>query len=150
MNTIARRYPYMKKQQAGFTLIELMIVVAIIGILAAVAIPSYQEYTSRAQVTEAMTLTSGLKVPLMEWINDRGSFPTDIGSLTDLVTGKYVDSVAISGSVSVPVITATMRPSGISAELQSQTFVLRSTDGGNNWTCNTGSIPTKFLPTSCR
>lgn len=140
----------MTRQQAGFTLIELMIVVAIIGILAAIAIPSYQEYTSRAQVSEAMTLTSGVKIPLLEWMNDRGSFPADIASLTDSTTGKYVDTVTISGSITAPSITATMKSAGIGSELQGETFILYSADGGNNWSCNTGSIPQNFLPSTCR
>jgi type IV pilus assembly protein PilA len=140
----------MKSKQAGFTLIELMIVVAIIGILAAIAIPSYQEYNGRAQVSEAMTLTSGVKIPLLEWIHGRGSYPNEIASLTDSTSGKYVETVVIGGSLTAPVITATMRMTGVSADLQGQTYILSSADGGNNWQCNTGSIPQNFLPTTCR
>ena len=68
----------MKGLSRGFTLIELMIVVAIIGILAAVAIPAYSDYTARAQVSEAMSLTSGLKTPLIEWITDKGTLPVSV------------------------------------------------------------------------
>ena len=140
----------MCKQQSGFTLIELMIVVVIIGILAAIAFPSYQEYTSRAQVSEAMTLTAGVKVPLLEWIKDRGGFPADISSLTDSTTGKYVDTVIIGGTITAPVITATMRNDGVSADLRGQTFILSSSDSGKSWGCGSGSIPHNFLPTVCR
>lgn len=137
-------------RHSGFTLIELMIVVAIIGILAAIAIPSYQEYTSRAQVSEAMTLTSGVKIPLLEWINNRGTFPSDIDSLTDSVSGKYIESMEISGSINNLVITATMKSTGVGPDIQGRTFVLASADEGRNWTCNTGTIPGNYLPSVCR
>ncbi len=136
--------------QRGFTLIELMIVVAIIGILAAVAIPSYQQYTSRAQVTEAMSLTSGLKTPLGEWLNDKGSLPADIASLTDSLSGKYVESISLGGTVVAPTLTATMRSTGVGPDIQGETFILLSPDGGTSWTCDSGSIPVKYLPAACR
>ena len=85
----------MKKQQ-GFTLIELMIVVAIICILAAVAIPSYNDYTARSQVTEAMNLASGLKVCISEGISDKGTAPTletcgqDVAASTDITTNPGI------------------------------------------------------------
>src|SRR5210317_1747821 len=86
----------MKKQQ-GFTLIELMIVVAIIGILAAIAIPAYQDYTIRAQVSEGLNLSSGAKAAVTEYYMDRGSYPTDnvLAGLSTAasIDGKYVVSV---------------------------------------------------------
>jgi type IV pilus assembly protein PilA len=140
----------MNSLETGFTLIELMIVVAIIGILAAVAIPSYQQYTSRAQVTEAMSLTSGIKTPLGEWLNDKGSMPGDIGSISQSISGKYVESVTLGGTIAAPEIIATMRTAGVGQNIQGQTFILLSPDGGNSWTCDTGSIPAEYLPGSCR
>ncbi len=86
----------MHKQQ-GFTLIELMIVVAIIGILAAIAIPAYQDYTARAQASEAVSLLGGLKTPIVEYYNTNGQAPdvskqNEIGNVT--ITGKYVSTIS--------------------------------------------------------
>lgn len=140
--------------QAGFTLIELMIVVAIIGILAAVAIPSYQDYTARAQVSEAMTLTAGVKTPLAEWLSDKGALPTDITSITNSTSGKYVASIVLAGDAANPEIVATMQAAGVNAGIQGKIFGLKSIDGGNSWTCVSGSSATnldaKYLPGACK
>jgi type IV pilus assembly protein PilA len=147
----------MKKQQ-GFTLIELMIVVAIIGILAAVAIPSYNDYTARSQVTEAMNLASGLKVCISEGISDKGTAPTLAtcgqtaaagATITNAVVGvgigKYVESLQCINCDAATVIqagtpivvTATFKAAGVSTQLQNLTFSIGSQDGAN-WTC--GSV----------
>ena len=92
----------MKKQQ-GFTLIELMIVVAIIGILAAIAIPAYQDYTIRAQVSEGLNLSGGAKAAVTEFFQDRGLMPTDNTeaglAASDEIVGKYVAFVEVTGGV---------------------------------------------------
>lgn len=142
----------MKSMQKGFTLIELMIVVAIIGILAAIAIPAYQDYIARAQVTEAVTLASGQKGAVTEVRSNTGAWPTSnaeagIAAASD-ITGKYVSNVAVGAS---GVITATMKSAGVNAQVQSGTIVLTPTEnsGSYSWVC-TSSLSAKYLPAACR
>jgi type IV pilus assembly protein PilA len=89
----------MKKIQKGFTLIELMIVVAIIGILAAIAIPAYQDYIVRSQVSEGLTMASSVKTAVAEFRADRGTWPADLATLgiTVTPTGKYVSGITVAG-----------------------------------------------------
>src|SRR5437762_13487183 len=86
----------MKQIQKGFTLIELMIVVAIIGLLAAVAIPAYQDYIARAQVSESVNLLGGGKTPLAEYYADKGVWPTAATSVMGNTAGKYTSSVGFT------------------------------------------------------
>ena len=164
------------KTQQGFTLIELMIVVAIIGILAAVAIPSYNDYTARAQVTEAVNLTSGLKTCAAERISDRGDAPSllDCGydaalgaaaALSQNDAGQYVDTIACpqcgAGAAinagNPLVIQATFKGVGASTDLQGTVFGI-GTEDGNVWTCGTvatgaalgTSVPERLLPSACK
>ena len=142
----------MRSVQKGFTLIELMIVVAIIGILAAVALPAYQDYTARSQMSEAMSLTSGARTAVTEFYTSNGQFPTDntsagLAGPTD-IKGKYVAEVTVAGGL----ITAKMQSTGISEGIRGKTMVLSATTnaGSVDWKCKAGDVPTKFLPSSCR
>ncbi|MBK0053334.1 pilin [Stenotrophomonas sp. S39] len=144
------------KNQKGFTLIELMIVVAIIAILAAIALPAYQDYVARSQVSEAMTLSSGAKTAVTEYYADKGSFPTT-NALAGLapaasINGKYVASVTVG---TAGAITAKMKGTGsVSSKVATKDFVLVPTDAGGSitWDCKTAAttIDAKYRPSSCR
>lgn len=137
---------------AGFTLIELMIVVAIIAILAAIAIPAYQNYLIRAQVSEGMSLADGAKVAVWDYIAQTGQMPSSNTSaglaLPTSIAGKYVASVNVTGGqIKVAY--------GGRANIALQpTFLVLSpsfTTGSVIWNCTTyTTIPSAYLPSSCR
>jgi len=152
------------KAQKGFTLIELMIVIAIIGILAAFALPAYQDYTARAQVGEAFQLAGAQKLGVVEYHSNMGAWPINndqagIAPATDL-HGKYVAQVAVGANGT---ITATMKSTGVSSVVSGQTLILVpsltasatgtgavANSGNYEWSCDTGSIQAKYLPSACR
>ena len=145
----------MKKIQQGFTLIELMIVVAIIGILAAIAIPQYQNYTGRAQLSDAITIASGLKTAVGEVYQVTGdSANADSSSLgipapITSDAGKYANAVSVSNGT----ITVTMKASGVASCVKSATVTLTPTfpssqDAPIAWTCTT-SASAGCKPASC-
>lgn len=147
----------MKKQlQQGFTLIELMIVVAIIGILAAIAIPAYQDYTIRAQVSEGLSLADGAKTAIAEYYTNHGAYPSTNASAglaaAASITGNYVTSVDAGSTPGV--ITVTYGNKANTA-ITGNTLALSAlaTGGSIAWTCKAGTtnpIPAKYLPSSCR
>ena len=136
----------MKKAQQGFTLIELMIVVAIIGILASIALPAYQDYMVRAKVTEVMTAASSGRTNIAESASYGGGLPATY--TLESQDSKYVASVVWVS----PNIIATARTLG-NTTADGQTITLtgsyNATTGAVDWACG-GSIPTKFRPASCR
>ena len=144
----------MKKVQQGFTLIELMIVVAIIGILAAIAIPAYQDYTIRAQVSEGLNLAGGAKAAVTEFYQDRGVMPSDNteAGLEDSsnIEGKYVSDVAVGNADGVVTVTYGNDAHVI---INGETVTLTAADnlGSVSWTCASGgTIEDKHLPAACR
>ncbi|MFG0093836.1 pilin, partial [Neisseria gonorrhoeae] len=127
----------MNTLQKGFTLIELMIVIAIVGILAAVALPAYQDYTARAQVSEAILLAEGQKSAVTEYYLNNGEWPKDntsagVANPTE-IKGKYVQSVTVANGV----VTAQMKPSGVNNEIQGKRLSLwgRRENGSVKWFC---------------
>ncbi|HEZ3577700.1 TPA: pilin [Neisseria meningitidis] len=165
----------MNTLQKGFTLIELMIVIAIVGILAAVALPAYQDYTARAQVSEAILLAEGQKSAVTEYYLNHGEWPANnssagVASSTD-IKGKYVQSVEVKNGV----VTATMASSNVNNEIKGKKLSLwaKRQDGSVKWFCgqpvtrtnanganndevtaataaNGKQIDTKHLPSTCR
>ncbi|HEZ4972806.1 TPA: pilin [Neisseria meningitidis] len=165
----------MNTLQKGFTLIELMIVIAIVGILAAVALPAYQDYTARAQVSEAILLAEGQKSAVTEYYLNHGIWPKNNTSAgvasSSTIKGKYVQSVEVKNGV----VTAEMKSSGVNKEIQGKKLSLwaKRQDGSVKWFCGqpvtrndtatdadvnkaTGNsnsnngINTKHLPSTCR
>lgn len=142
----------MKNPQRGFTLIELMIVVAIVGILASVAIPAYQRYLVRAQVSEGLHLTGPLQVAVAEYNMDTGAYPTDNADAALLAPGsyegKFVDSISVTG----PVISV-LYGNDANAEIAGETVVMTATRNGGSvsWSCASGGvIPDRYLPSVCK
>lgn len=134
-------------KQQGFTLIELMIVVAIIGILAAIAIPAYQDYTARAQASEAVTLLSGLKTPIAEYYASEGSVPSldDLGSVVE--AGKYVDTITVDTSAAT--YTAPFKASGVSAKLASKDIVMTYTTSDGSFSFDCSALDAGVKPKGC-
>jgi type IV pilus assembly protein PilA len=142
----------MKRVQQGFTLIELMIVVAIVGILAAIALPAYQDYTIRAQVTEALVLTDGVKSAVGDYYANKGDFPTTnaLAGVSDSINGKYVSTVTVGTSGA---ITALFGGSSVNSLISGSTVTLTptasSSTGSITWGCSSNAA-NKYLPVSCR
>ena len=135
-----------RSMQKGFTLIELMIVVAIIGILAAVALPAYQDYTVRAKVSEVILAASGAKTGVAEAAATFSALPLTASFIPVNQTSKYVSSVAWDGTKIIATATGDTKITGSTIEMTA-TYV--SSTGVVTWAC-AGSIDSKFRPSSCK
>ena len=142
----------MKIKQQGFTLIELMIVVAIIGILASIAIPSYMDYTVRAQISEGLVLSGGAKVASIEYYVENGDWPNNnvkagLANHND-IKGKYVKSVRVNKEVIV-IMFGNDANNIISNKKLTLTGVYSR--GNVRWNCSSaGVIEDRYLPSACR
>ena len=139
------------QMQKGFTLIELMITVAIVGILAAVALPAYQDYTIRGQASEGMVLAEGAKTAVAETYANKGEMPkTNAEAGFDGAKGKYVGKVEIGANGA---ITATYDGDANATNLKGKTLTLTpnvEASGNLSWKCESGDLKQKYLPSSCK
>ena len=167
------------RHQKGFTLIELMIVVAIIGVLAAIAIPQYQNYVARAQMAEGLTLASGAKTAVAEYYDSNGRFPTypDPGCIIVIggfvicngavglakhtsITGKYVNQVSVANSSGIIGLMCKAAPDAHTLIAGGVVSLTPTVHGGSiSWACSNNAIAsdsgccpdiTKYLPSSCK
>ena len=146
----------MKNLQKGFTLIELMIVVAIIGILAAIALPAYQDYMVRAKVSEGVLAASSARTAVAETFSQKNRMDLSNDSMgVQTQDSRYVASVVYSGtSATQGDVTVTLKPNNELGAASSTTLILRgagnTTTGTIAWTCGKGTINAKYLPSSCK
>ena len=153
----------MKSAQQGFTLIELMIVVAIIGILAAVAIPAYQDYTTRAKMSEVIGISSAAKTSLFEAYASNGAMPATTDSVIDDLKASFANSAIVGATTDVTYAVSTTNTTNdtgtftvvvsgvpVTAATDDLIFVYTASGSGLTVSCDTSTVEDKFLPANCR
>src|ERR1041385_445836 len=146
----------MKKIQQGFTLIELMIVVAIIAILAAIALPAYQDYVIRSQLSEGAVLADGAKTAVAEFFSNTGRAPSSNGSAglaSDVsITGKFVDDVFVGATGKIIASYSSSSPQRANTKINGDELIFSPTFSGGStiWKCVGNGLAEKYLPVICR
>ena len=135
------------RKQTGFTLIELMIVIAIIGILAAIALPAYQDYTARAQAAEGLTITAGIRTDIIEQFS-LGAFGASqaatINNEIASLSGRYVSSIEVADTGDIEVLFSAESAVG------ANTMDLILDPDNRSWSCSSGDMKAAHLPSGCR
>jgi type IV pilus assembly protein PilA len=139
------------KAQRGFTMLELTSVVGIIGTVASLAVPAYQDYIARAQVAEALQLASAARTVVTEHYATYGEWPASLPDAA-LQSAKYTSGIALvagEGSYAAT-LTATLKTTGVHHDIQGKAIRFETTDGGATWVCGAADISERVLPQACR